>query len=41
MTDDATCVSVIHAVADGRMKEEKFVSWMRENIALIKPPLKP
>ncbi len=41
MTDDATCVAVMRAVADGTMMEEMFVCWMRENIALIKPPLKP
>jgi hypothetical protein len=32
---------VIHAVADGRMKEERFAWLIKENIALIKPPLKP
>jgi death-on-curing protein len=41
MTDDATCVAVIHAVADGSMKEEKFAGWIRENVELLKPPPKP
>ena len=40
-TDDATCVAVMHAVADGTMKEEKFAGWIRENIEHIKPPPKP
>jgi hypothetical protein len=31
----------MHPVADGTTKEEKFDCWIKENIALIKPPLKP
>jgi death-on-curing protein len=41
MPDDATCVAVMRAVADGTMKEEKFAGWIRENIELIKPTPKP
>jgi hypothetical protein len=38
LTGDATCVAVIHAVADGTIKEEKFGCWIRENVELLKPP---
>ena len=37
--DDAACVAVMRAVADGTMTEDKFASWIRENMKLIKPPL--
>ncbi len=40
-TDDAACVAVMRAIVAGTMKEEKFAYWIRENIAFIKPPLKP
>ncbi|HUZ90897.1 MAG TPA: type II toxin-antitoxin system death-on-curing family toxin [Methylocella sp.] len=33
LSDDATCVAVIEAIAGGTMKEEKFARWIRENIA--------
>jgi len=33
LADDATCVAVIEAIADGTMKEEKFARWIRENMA--------
>ncbi len=39
--DDATCVAVMRAVADGTMKEDKFARWIQENINRIKPPRKP
>lgn len=39
--DDASCVAVMRAVADGTMKEEQFACWIRENIELLRPPLKP
>ena len=31
-TNDASCVTVMQAVADGTMKEEEFARWIRENI---------
>jgi death-on-curing protein len=39
--DDATCVAVIQAVADGTMNEEKFACWIKESCERLKPPLKP
>lgn len=39
--DDATCVAVMRAVADGTMKEDTFARWIQENIKPIEPPLKP
>ena len=39
--DDAACVAVMRAIADGTMKEEKFACWISENIKLLKPPPKP
>ena len=41
MIDDATFVAVMEAVANGTMKEEQFACWIRENIKLLKRPLKP
>lgn len=38
--DDAACVVVLQAVADGTMTEEKLACWIRDNIAPLKPPLK-
>ena len=32
--DDATCVAVMRAVADGTMKEDKFARWIQGNIKL-------
>jgi death-on-curing protein len=40
MSDDATCVAAILAVADGTMKEEEFACWIRENIKPLEPPQK-
>ncbi|HEY8030985.1 MAG TPA: type II toxin-antitoxin system death-on-curing family toxin [Methylocella sp.] len=31
--DDASCVAVIEALANGTMKEDKFARWIRENVA--------
>lgn len=33
--DDATCVAVLHAVADGSMREEEFADWIRDNSELL------
>ncbi|MGA2636889.1 type II toxin-antitoxin system death-on-curing family toxin [Methylocella sp.] len=40
-TDDAACVAIMRAVADGTIGEEKFAGWIRENVELLKPPPKP
>ncbi len=39
--DDAACVAVVQAVADGTMTEEKLARWISENIAPFEPPPKP
>jgi death on curing protein len=39
--DDAACVAVMQTVADGTIGEEKFACWIRENVKLLEPQLKP
>jgi len=36
--NDAACVAVLQALADGSMKEEAFAGWIRDNIGPIKSP---
>jgi len=38
--DDAACVAVVQAVADGTMTEDKLARWIRDNIAPLEPPLR-
>jgi death-on-curing protein len=39
--DDAACVAIMQALADGTIGEEKFAGWIRENAELLKPAPKP
>jgi death-on-curing protein len=32
-SNDASCVTAVEALADGRMAEEHFASWIRDNLA--------
>jgi death-on-curing protein len=41
IADDAACVVVFQAIADGTITEEKLSCWIRDNIAPLEPMPKP